>query len=149
VNAPASKEALTVANVREVMTPNPVTLPSDASLHDAARRMRDDGIGDVLVVEGGEVRGIVTDRDITIRAVAEGRDPSGTTLADVCSSELVTAAPEDNADDAAQRMREAGVRRVPVIDNGQPIGVVSIGDLAIEKDPGSALGDISSQPPNQ
>lgn len=130
--------------VKELMTPQPVALPGDTPVRDAARRMRDDDIGNVLVSDGEEVRGIVTDRDLVVRGLADHDDLSKTRLRDVCSEQLITVRPGDATGDVVARMREHAVRRVPVVDRGRPVGVFSIGDAAMERDPGSALGDISS-----
>jgi CBS domain-containing protein len=136
--------------VADVMTPNPTTLPSGASVADAARVMRHEDIGCVLVsTDNGVVRGLVTDRDITVRAVAEGRDPESTTLGDVCSFELVQLHPSDTVVEAARIMAEYSVRRLRVVDGGDTVGIVSLGDLAQARDPASALGAISSAPPNR
>ncbi len=135
--------------VRDVMTANPVMLDDSTPLVEAARAMRDRHIGDVFVMRGGSLAGIVTDRDIVVRAVAAGRELGATQLGDVCSADLVTLSPDDTIDAAAQRMRERAVRRVPVVDGDRPVGVVSIGGLAIERDPQSALADISSAPGNR
>jgi CBS domain-containing protein len=137
-----------VQKVSDLMTSAPVSLRPAQPLTEAARAMREQGIGSVLVVDGGRLKGLVTDRDIVVRAVADGRDPGRTTLADVCSPDLVTAAPDDDADTAVQRMREHGVRRIPVVDGDRPVGVLSIGDMAIERDERSALADISAETPN-
>jgi CBS domain-containing protein len=134
--------------VDEIMTPVPVILPPEASLASAASTMRRYGIGDVLVAEDGRPLGLVTDRDIVVRAVAEARDPDTTTIAEICSTDLVTVSPEDDADTAVRLMREHAVRRIPVVDSGEVVGVVSIGDIAVESDPESALADISAEPPN-
>jgi CBS domain-containing protein len=134
--------------VSELMTSAPVSLSSGQPLTEAAKAMRKQGIGSVLVVDDGQLKGLVTDRDIVVRAVADGRDPGQTPLADVCSPDLVTVAPNDDADTVVQRMRERRVRRVPVVDGGRPVGVVSIGDMAIERDERSALADISAETPN-
>lgn len=135
--------------LREIMT-DPRTCRADRTVDEAAKIMRDEDIGDVIVLDdSGKACGIVTDRDITIRAVAEGRDPSTVRLSDVCSHEIVTAAPDTHAEEAARIMRERAVRRLLVTDDGEPLGVVSIGDLAIERDPDSALADISAAPGNQ
>ena len=133
--------------VREIMS-KPVTCPADATVIDAARRMRDDDIGDVVVESGGALRGIVTDRDIVVRVVAEGEDPKECILLDICSGDLVTVAPDTSIDDAARQMRERAIRRLIVAEGDQPVGVVSIGDLAIERDEDSALADISAAPGN-
>ena len=134
--------------IRDVMTTDLVTLPPSTTLVDAAKAMVDRSIGDVLVADNGEIRGVVTDRDIVVRGVAEGCDNTTTTLEDVCSADLLAVAPSDSVEDAARVMADNAIRRLPVVDNGQAVGIVSIGDLAIAREPDSALGDISSAPPN-
>jgi CBS domain-containing protein len=135
--------------VREVMTANPVVVPKDASILEAARLMRDRGIGDVIVIDGDEAEGIVTDRDIVIRAVAEGSDPGRVRVEEVLSGELAVVAPDDPVERAIELMREKAIRRIPVVEAGKPVGVVSIGDLAMERDADSALADISEEPPTR
>jgi CBS domain-containing protein len=136
--------------VQEVMTPDPTVLDEGTSLTEAARTMRDGEVGDVLVSKGGALCGIVTDRDIVVRGLAaEGGDPRSMHLGDVCSHELTTVSPSDTVDEAVRLMRERSLRRLPVLDGGQPVGIVSIGDLAIERDPNSALADISAAPSNR
>ncbi len=137
------------ANIREVMTPNPVTLPATSLAIEAARAMRDSDIGDVIVLDGQTICGIVTDRDIVVRAVAEGLDPASTPLMEICSRELTTIAPHESVDKAVHLMREKAIRRLPVVENKRPVGIVSIGDLALERDPESALGNISAAPANR
>ncbi|HWL90705.1 MAG TPA: CBS domain-containing protein [Actinomycetota bacterium] len=132
--------------VKEVMTTEPITLDRDASLVEAARVMRDRGIGDVIVVEGDDAEGIVTDRDIVIRAVAEGVDPNTTRLGQVVTADLASVAPDDPVERAIELMREKAVRRLPVLDGGKPVGMISLGDLAIQRDADSVLADISEQP---
>ncbi len=110
--------------------------------------MREAGIGDVLIMDAGQLKGPVTDRDIVMRVVADGRDPGSTPVGEACSQDLVTVTPDDDGDTAVHRMRERSVRRVPVMDNGRPVGVLSIGDMAIERDERSALADISAEAPN-
>jgi len=134
--------------VQDMMTPDPITLPETASLADAAQKMREAGIGDVVVLDDGAVCGIVTDRDIVVRGIAEGRDPRSTTLAEVCSRELTTLSPDDQVGTAARLMREHAVRRLPVVKRGRPVGILTIGDLAVQQDPESALADVSAAPPN-
>jgi CBS domain-containing protein len=135
--------------VREIMTGAPVSLERNQSLVDAARMMRDAAIGDVLVTDGGRLVGVLTDRDIVVRCLAEARDPGMTTVGECCSSEaLATISPDEDSDNAVRIMRERAVRRLPVVEDGQPVGVISIGDLAVEKDERSALADISAAPPN-
>jgi CBS domain-containing protein len=131
-------------HVRDLMTTNLVTLAPDTPVRQAAQAMREKDIGDVLVVDGGEVRGIVTDRDIVVRGLADRDDLSSCRLSDVCSDQLVTATPDEDVDAAVSRMRESAVRRIPVVENGRPVGVLSLGDAAIEKDSLSGLADISA-----
>lgn len=135
--------------VRDVMTATPVTLSAAATATDAARVMRDANIGDVVVLEDRRIRGIVTDRDIVVRGIADGRDPAATTLADICSSDLITVSPSTEVGEAIRLMREKALRRLPVVEDGRPVGIVSLGDLAVERDPGSVLGEISAAPPNR
>ncbi|WP_067800397.1 CBS domain-containing protein [Actinomadura formosensis] len=134
--------------VNEVMTPVPVAVSPDTSLVEAGDLMRQHGIGDVLVVHEGRLRGLVTDRDIVIRAVAAQRDMTTTTVADICSTNMVTIGPAEDADEAVRLMREHAIRRLPVMEGDRPIGMVSIGDLAVQRDEHSALADISAEPPN-
>lgn len=134
--------------VSDLMTKDPVTLPGDATVRDAAREMRERDIGNVLVVDDGVLRGIVTDRDIVVRCVADRDDLSGSRLRDMCSAEPVTVAPDDTTDTAIVRMREHAVRRIPVVRDGRPVGVLSIGDAAMDRDARSALADISAASPN-
>jgi CBS domain-containing protein len=133
---------------REVMTPAPVALPADTPLIEAARRMRDQGIGAVLVHDDMRLRGLVTDRDIVIRAIAENKSPATTTLGGICSDRLVTVGPDEPTGAAVTLMRENAVRRIPVVEDGQAIGILSLGDLALERAEKSALADVSAAPPN-
>jgi len=111
--------------------------------------MRDADIGNVIVTDNGHICGIVTDRDITIRGVAEARNIASLTLGDICSRELTTLSPQDSVEDAVRLMREKAIRRLPVVEGGKPIGVVSLGDLAVTQDHRSALGNISAAAPNR
>jgi CBS domain-containing protein len=134
--------------VEEMMTPDPIALPQTATVFDAAQKMRDASIGNVVVLNGQKVCGIVTDRDIVVRAIATGRDPRSTKLADICSRELTTLSPEDNVETAVRLIREHAVRRLPVVKDDRPVGILTLGDLAIEEDSESALADVSAAPPN-
>jgi CBS domain-containing protein len=137
-----------VHTVRDIMTPTPITLPLSATVADAARQMRDADVGDVLVVQDGELRGLVTDRDIVVRGLATGLD--GTTpIGELCSPQLLTVSPDEPTEVAADLMASGAVRRLPVVESGRPVGIVALGDLAVRRDPGSALGSISSAPPNR
>ena len=130
--------------VREIMTTNVVSLPCSAPITDAARRMKEADIGDVIVLADGTMCGLVTDRDIVLRAVAEGKDTRSATLEEICTHDVATVGPDDSIEQAIQVIRQRAVRRVPVVENGRPVGIVSIGDLAIERDEDSALADLSA-----
>ena len=134
--------------VRDVMAESPWKVEPSDSVEDAARRMRDEDVGALLVVEDEELKGIVTDRDIVVKAVAEGDKPGKAKVEDVCTSDTTTIEADASIDDAIKAMREADVRRLPVVEDGKPIGIVSLGDLAIERDKDSALADISAAAPN-
>jgi CBS domain-containing protein len=140
----------TAQMVREVMTTEPCCLPDTASVTEAAEQMRRRNIGDVLVTDRqGNLEGLVTDRDIVVRALAQGREPGSTMLRDVISEPAVTIGPDEPVSRAVQLMREHALRRLPVAEGGHAVGIVSLGDLAVERDPDSALSDISNAPPNQ
>jgi CBS domain-containing protein len=111
--------------------------------------MRDQNIGAVLVTEKDHLRGLVSDRNLVVRALAQGADPEQTTVANACSDDLVTIGPDDDLDRAVGMMREHSVRRIPVVEGDQVVGIVSLGDMAIERDPRSVLGDISAARPNE
>lgn len=132
--------------IRDVMTSQLVTLPPEATLVEAAAKMLDHGIGDVLVVADGRLYGIVTDRDIVLRAVAAGRVAQETAVAEVCSVDVTCVSPDEDAERVASLMRIRSVRRMPVVEDGELVGVVSLGDLAMHQDPSSALADISAAP---
>jgi CBS domain-containing protein len=135
--------------IREVMTPDPRTVPATASVMDAARTMRENDVGGVIVLAHDRLYGILTDRDIVVRALAPGRDPAATRVADICSRELLTISPTRSVEDAARLMREMSIRRLPVMEKGgQVVGIVSLGDLAARQDRRSALAEISVAPPN-
>ncbi len=131
------------------MTPAATSVRPDASLVEAAQLMRAQDIGDVLVTQEGRLLGLITDRDIALRAVADGVDPLTMTCDAVCTPEPVTVSPDDAATAAVDLMRAHAVRRLPVVEDGRPLGVVSIGDLAEERDPNSALADISRAGPDE
>ncbi|MEV4480373.1 CBS domain-containing protein [Micromonospora coxensis] len=137
-----------MTTVGEFMTTRLVTMDGDDTLTAAAQEMRDSAIGDVVVTAGDDVIGIVTDRDITVRGVAESMNPDTTRLKQITSRDLVTVSQYDDAVAAADLMRTYAVRRLPVIDDGKLVGLVSMGDLAVEREPQSVLADISADEPN-
>jgi CBS domain-containing protein len=134
--------------VADLMTRDPLTVGQEATLTDAARQMRDADVGVLIVTHGTEVRGVLTDRDIVVRAVADELDPGATRIAEVVTHDLVAVSPGDDIETAVEMMRTHSVRRLPVLDGEQLVGVVSLGDLAVARDRGSVLADISTDEPN-
>jgi CBS domain-containing protein len=134
--------------VEEIMTRDPRTVNASDTIVDAAKAMNEADIGDVIVVDNGDVKGIVTDRDIVVRAIAEGRDPQSTSVGDVCTTGVEAIEPSASVDDALRKMREGDIRRLPVVQDGRPVGIISLGDLAVEREPDSTLADISSASPD-
>jgi CBS domain-containing protein len=135
-------------SIREIMTADPRTVEADATVAEAAREMRDGDVGAVVVAEDGKVAGIITDRDIAVRVVAQGLDPDATRVREVATTRPVALTVDQTVDDAIRLVREQDVRRILVVQDGRPAGIVSLGDLAIERDTDSALADIASEPPN-
>ncbi|TDB75672.1 CBS domain-containing protein [Micromonospora sp. KC723] len=135
--------------VSDVMTKQVVYLPAETTLDEAARVMKEADIGDVVVTEGATLAGLLTDRDIVVRAVAERSDPAATTIGSIITREVVMIEQHCTAAEAASLMRERNIRRVLVCDNERKlVGIVSLGDLAMQLDPTSALADISEAAPN-
>jgi CBS domain-containing protein len=137
-----------MSSISEVMTPEPVCFDKDAPVRDAARAMRDENIGNVVITAGERVYGILTDRDIVVRCLAEETDVDSCTCGKVCSADIATIAPSASLEEAIHLMREHAVRRLVVTEGERPVGIVSLGDLAQERDPESLLGEISAAPPN-
>lgn len=120
------------ASVADVMTRKVVYLPSETTLDEAAQAMRDQAIGDVVVTHGPTMSGLVTDRDIVVRAIAEGLPPKTTTLESIASREMIMVEQSATVDEALQAMRERGVRRLLVCDADRKlVGIVSLSDLAM------------------
>jgi CBS domain-containing protein len=138
-----------MGTIKDVMTRDVKSLSTDATITEAARLMDENDIGDILVTEkDGRLCGVLTDRDIVVRAIAEQKDPSTTRIGDVCTRDPAHLNPSSSVDDAVRMMAERCIRRLPVVENGNAIGIVSLGDLAQRRDPRSALGSISTAPPN-
>jgi CBS domain-containing protein len=133
--------------MRDIMSPAPVSMAATEPVSAAARAMKEHGIGTVLVVADGRLTGLVTDRDIAVRVLAENRDPMTTRVGEICSTELAVLGLDDDVEQARRLVRERAVRRIPVVRDGAPVGVVSLGDLALEQDPESALSRISAATP--
>ncbi|AXO32356.1 CBS domain-containing protein [Micromonospora chalcea] len=135
--------------VSDVMTRQVIYLPAETPLDEAARVMKESDIGDVVVTDGATLAGMLTDRDIVVRAVAERADPGTTTIGSIITREVVMIEQHCTANEAAALMRERNIRRVLVCDNDRKlVGIVSLGDLAMQLDPQSALSDISEAAPN-
>jgi CBS domain-containing protein len=134
--------------VSDIMTTDLVSLSAEHSVRDAARRMREASVGAIVVHKHGNLFGIVTDRDIVLRCLAHGHDCDETPLSAICSPDVTTLRPDDEVDRAVSIMRDKAIRRIPVVKNGKAVGILSLGDLALQRDPFSALGAISKAMPN-
>ncbi|HJQ39387.1 MAG TPA: CBS domain-containing protein [Thermoanaerobaculia bacterium] len=140
-------------NVRDVMTPNPDCISSDASIQDAARIMKEKDTGVVPVVDGKRVVGLITDRDIVVRGIAEGKDLSSCRVDELMTKSVRSVREDAPVDEVLTLMSSSEIRRVPVV-NGQDeiVGIISIGDIAVETNKdgrvGKAIEDISQAPPN-
>ena len=130
--------------LRDLMTPDPIILDARSTARDAAQKMRERNVGDVLVQKEGKLCGILTDRDLVVRCLAGSGDPLAHKLGDLCTSELATLEPQSSIDDAVKLMEARAIRRLPIVEKGKAVGIVSLGDLARERDPKSALGQISA-----
>jgi CBS domain-containing protein len=126
--------------LRDVMTPNPRTLDSNATIQDAARVMRDEDTGVVPIVENGKPVGLITDRDIVVRAVADGAEPTRP-VRELATDTLVTAEPEMSTREAAELMGQHQVRRLLVCEGDRLVGVASIGDIAVKEGKDRRVGD--------
>ena len=132
--------------VRDIMTTGVETAAPETSLEQIATMMKNEDVGAIPIVDGDELTGIITDRDIVIRCIAAGDDPGETEAESILSEELVTVAPDDNVEHAAQLMSQRQVRRLPVVEDGRLVGMISLGDIAVKEDEetaGDALEDIS------
>ena len=119
--------------LKEIMTRDVEVVHPDATLQEAARKMRDLDVGPIPVSDGTRLQGMVTDRDIAIRAVAEGRDPASTKVSEVMTPEIVYCFEDQDVDDAVRIMEEKQIRRLLVLNHDKDlVGIVSLGDLAVE-----------------
>jgi CBS domain-containing protein len=119
-------------SIRDLMSSNPRTVSSDSNVAEAARMMRDEDVGLIPVVDGDKLVGTVTDRDITIRIVAEQKDPQSVRVSDVASTDLVTIDPQQDLSEALRLMAQHQVRRLPVVEEGRLVGIVAQADVARE-----------------
>jgi len=134
--------------VAEVMTRDPVAMDGKEPVTKAAAAMRDHGIGTVVVMTDGTPCGLVTDRDIAVKAVATGKDPSKMTLDQICSNSVVGVSPDQSVDDAVHVMKSHDVKRVLIMEGKQLKGIISLGDLASRSMEGDLERDLSRSQPN-
>jgi CBS domain-containing protein len=135
--------------VADVMTQRPRAVTPQTPLNEVAEVMETEDVGAVPLVEGDRLVGIVTDRDIVVRAIAKGKDPRGMPASEVSSRELVTVSPDDDLSEALNVMAQYQVRRLAVTEDERLVGVVSQADVALQgkdKDTGEVVGGISRQP---
>jgi CBS domain-containing protein len=133
-------------SVRDAMTENPRSIGASASVVEAARLMREDHIGSLPITDGEQLVGMITDRDITTRVVAEAADPTATSVEDVYSRDLISVEPDQDLDEALQLMARHQVRRLPVVENDRLVGIVAQADIALaenEKKTGQLVEAIS------
>jgi CBS domain-containing protein len=130
-----------MSQIRDVMTPAPQAVAPSTSVRDAARLMAEEGVGPLPVVDEDRLVGIVTDRDLVLRVLAEDRDPDSTTVSEVASEEPVTVQPDDDIDRALRLMARHQVRRLPVIEAGRLVGIVTKADIAREA-PADQTGEV-------
>ncbi len=145
--APSSAIPAQAGKVQDIMTPAPVGVYYTQTIGETARIMRDTQVGAVLVVNDGALSGMVTDRDLVLRGLAEGEGPDSP-VGPLCSGDLIGVAADADLYQAEQLMREHAVRRLPVINEGQVVGIVSMGDLALTADADSPLAAVSRAQPN-
>jgi CBS domain-containing protein len=126
-------------NIRDIMTPNPRTVSPDDSIESAARIMRDEDTGAVPVVQDGRPVGMLTDRDIVIRVVAEGGRAQS--VGEVVTGRVISVSPDATTREATDLMSEHQIRRLPVVENERLIGIVSLGDLAVKEAKDRRVGD--------
>lgn len=135
--------------IRDVMTGDPQVVKPSSTAQQAAQIMREKDIGNVLVVDdAGRVQGILTDRDIVVRGVVTGADPKSIEVSQLFTSDPATVGPNDSVEQAVSIMKRNSVRRLPVVNGGVPVGIVSLGDVAMDQSPDSTLAQISSARPN-
>src|SRR5258705_2553685 len=138
-------------SVKDAMTSSLATASPSQSLTEAARLMKLEDVGSIPVVDGPRVVGVLTDRDIVVRAVAEGRNPQTMQVGEIASPNVVTVRPDDDLDDALRLMAQHQVRRLPVVEDGHLVGVLAQADVAHEakeKQVGHVVEEISRPAPS-
>jgi CBS domain-containing protein len=140
-------------SIKDAMTSNPCAIDSDKSVAYAAKMMRDEDVGFAPIVDGKRLVGALTDRDIAVKVVAEGKDPEQTNVQEVASTELVTLSAEQDLDEALRLMARHQVRRLPIVEqDGRLVGVLAQADVAQEasaEDTGRMVEEISEEPPTR
>ncbi|MCM3733072.1 CBS domain-containing protein [Fictibacillus nanhaiensis] len=129
--------------LRDIMTVDIETCEPNAKITEVAEKMKSLGVGSIPVYENGELKGIVSDRDIVIRCVADGNIEG--IARDVMTLDPVTGTPEMTVDEAKKLMSEYQIRRLPVLDNGKVVGIVSLGDLAVKHEDNDKAGDALTE----
>jgi CBS domain-containing protein len=135
-------------HVKNVMTKNPTSCDPSATVVEAAKVMASEDVGSIPVAKDSRLVGVVTDRDIVIRVLAEGRDPSSTTVGEIASSDLETVSPDDDLNTALRKMASSKVRRLPVVEGDELVGIVAQADVARQGDDsetGQVVEEISKQ----
>jgi CBS domain-containing protein len=118
-------------SVRDAMTEDPRSIGASASVVEAARLMREEHIGSLPITDDEQLVGMITDRDITTRVVAEAADPKTTSVGDVCSRDVISAEADKDHQEALELMARHQVRRLPVVENGRLVGIVALADIAL------------------
>jgi CBS domain-containing protein len=130
--------------VRDLMAPHPIVLQATSSLVEAALAMRDFEVDILLVLDGEQVCGIVTDRDLVVRGIANGYYPATMTLGEICAGELPVLSPTDHAEEVIALMRQQAIPYLPVMEHGRPVGIMVLRDLSLEANPPAPLGDAGA-----
>ena len=120
-------------SVRDAMSEDPRSIGASAAVVEAARLMREADIGSLPITDDENLVGVITDRDITMRVVAQAADPQRTPVGDVCSRDVISVAPESDLEEALQLMARHQVRRLPVVENGRLVGIVAQADIALRE----------------
>ncbi len=135
-----------MGSIKDLMTSNPTTCEPSTTVVDAAKVMAQEDIGPVPIVEGGKLVGLVTDRDLVVRVLAEGKDPTSTTIGEIATADLTTVTPDSDLQEALDLMSANQVRRLPVVQDGRLVGIVAQADVARaadEEKTGEVVQDIS------
>lgn len=127
--------------VQDIMTTDVATATPDSTLEEVASMMKEEDTGAIPILDDDELVGIITDRDIVLRCIAEGRDATETNVEDILSDDLVTIEPNADVEEAARIMSQRQIRRLPVVFEGELVGVVSLGDIAVKERGDEASGE--------